>query len=288
MESLSEHERVQVVEMAQSGLEMVLHLLLYQSGLYPKSGYTATKYGGANFWVHRMPDVVSYIGDTLQTAVPALLSTSFNNNPNHKNTLSLVFLDAPSDKGGDETILLVPPNNERTNHDDDVVVPQEEYAFQLSSIRTDHSEPSGSNTNNTPKTKEEVDRMLCQLEKEMRDLILRVLNLSIPPTRMWSPRAYFKITLTLSSPNINATTTTNATINNDAGLESLDQSLQDGTWLPSEPPSPPPPIRVDDDDSQSIEEQPRKMVRPLTSMHVPTCGFRMQLLSFVPPRENNQ
>eukprot|EP00550_Attheya_septentrionalis_P000980 CAMPEP_0198293448 /NCGR_PEP_ID=MMETSP1449-20131203/17327_1 /TAXON_ID=420275 /ORGANISM="Attheya septentrionalis, Strain CCMP2084" /LENGTH=282 /DNA_ID=CAMNT_0043993037 /DNA_START=123 /DNA_END=968 /DNA_ORIENTATION=- len=282
MESLSEQQRVQVVEMAQSGLEMVLHLMLYQSGLYPKSGYMKTKYGGAHCWVHRMPDVVSYIGETLQTAVPALLSSSQNTTTtNHPTTLSLIFLDVPSDKGGDEPILSFPPNNGRTNNDDDIAVPQEEYAFQLSSMLTDHSEPSGSNTNNTPKTKEEVDQMLLQLEKKMRDLMIRILGLSIPPKRMWSPRAYFKITLTLSSPN---DATTNATINNDAGLESLDQSLQDGTWLPSEPP--PPPIQVDNE-SQSIEEQPRKMVRPLTSMRVPSCGFRVQLLSFVPPRENN-
>jgi hypothetical protein len=59
-------------------LETWCHQVLYARQVYPRDTFKATRFLGIACFANRHPGVVSYISDTVQEAVPALLSKSVN------------------------------------------------------------------------------------------------------------------------------------------------------------------------------------------------------------------
>jgi hypothetical protein len=129
-----------------AALETWAHQLLYTRCVYPKKTFGAARFLGVQCYVNRHPSVVSYIRQTVERAVPALLCGTADQ-------LSLVITcDQQEEESEDGTVLEV----------SEAVV--EEYALRISSI-------SG-------RTLEALDpQRVPQLERALRDLVLRVHSL---------------------------------------------------------------------------------------------------------------
>jgi hypothetical protein len=206
-------------------LETWAHQLLFQRHIYPRETFGPTRFLGVRCQACRHPGVVSYIADTVGVAVPALMTGA-----------------------ADVLSLVVTTTNEDSDHVDDdshiiVETVVETYSLKIVEMLRDWRDV-GSNV--------DIGTTMQELERAMRDLVLRVLSLESERASS-SDTVSFKLTLHLPEEN--------------RSCNELNHVFAEGTWFC--PPDEPAPSSASVFSSKSI--QPREWIRPLHRLSTPNC-----------------
>jgi hypothetical protein len=235
-----------------SALEATLHEILYTRFLYPRDAFAATRYLAVTCHACRHPGVVQYIRDTLIVAVPALISGFVDE-------LLLVFYDTEEARDGRKRDRVL----EKFVFSFDVeamvharlVFQQDEQFFKTTS--TAHDDESF-------KT---VAQRIQDVQRSMRDVLLKIISMDGTDLgrkrgqTVFTDTATFKICLHRSNVQSDMKRAKMT-------CEHLQQAMEKGLWIsPEECPC---------DISHEHVEQTK--TRPIRSIHVPSCGFKMQLV----------
>ena len=140
-------------------LEAWIHLLLYTRGVYPKETFGAIRFLGVKCYVNRHPGVVSYIDETVKLAVPAFL----------RGTADQLSLVITCSKEVEPTVAAMStPSDKSTPSTMEALAILEEYTLRLVGFRGD---------GNVEQAAGEEDGLNSQLERVLRDMVLRVQSL---------------------------------------------------------------------------------------------------------------
>jgi hypothetical protein len=93
-----------------AALEMFFHQLLYARRLYPKETFTSARFLGAQCKVNRHQDVVSYISEAVEVAIPALFDGVCNE-------VSLEIFDYGNSSLREKYVLRLSKKPSKTNYD---------------------------------------------------------------------------------------------------------------------------------------------------------------------------
>jgi hypothetical protein len=205
-------------------LETWAHQLLFQRHIYPRETFGPTRFLGIRCEACRHPGVVSYITDTVGVAVPALMTAAAD-------VLSLVVTttNEDSDRVDDDSHIIM-----------ETVV--ETYSLNVEMLRDWRDRDSN----------DDIGTTMLELERAMRDLVLRVLSLESERASS-SDTVSFKLTLHLPEEN--------------RSCNELNHVFAEGTWFC--PPDEPAPSSTPGYSSSSA--QPREWIRPLHRASTPNC-----------------
>jgi len=260
-------------------LETAIHELIYLRSLYPHDAFSPSRYNSIAVHACRHPDVVDYIFDTLNIAVPSIICGLIDK-------LYLVFYDEESN------------------------VVYERYSFEFDVISDMIEDMQYSNNNNisdgrnvqTSVSTKDVGLMIQELERSLRDVLLSIISLDGTDLgrkqgkRNFTDSTTFKICMHTKKLNNN---------NEDKEKESLNQrqeaysqrlsttssfescpalkdAIESGKWMRSDPDSYQ--LQTSSSSNNGIighnntETDCVTITRPLKSMNAPSCGLRMQVM----------
>jgi len=239
-----------------SFLEVLTHELLYTRSLYPHDAFSPTRHYGVACHACRHPGVVDYIFDTLKIAVPSIISGSVDG-------LYLLLYDEQTDE------LL------------------ERFAFEFQ--LEDTVKIIESHVQNATE-REELEGKVQQLERSLRDVLLKVVSLDGTELgrkrgqRQFTGSATFKLCLHTVQDNETAGSDNSQM----RACPELDEAMKEGAWFRSDSEScqfNSTPSIIDTGDGEygvDMNNSRGSLTRPLKSINVPSCGLRLELLMEFP------
>ena len=271
-----------------NALEAIIHEILYTVSLYPRDTFTATRYLGITCHACRHPGVVQYIHDALLVALPALIAGSVDE-------LVLILYD-------DDYVDTSTNANLSTNRIVASTRVLQRFVFYFQALnmiqagdifdKDQELYESGKvkyQSNQEENISKTVAQRIQDLERSLRDVLLKIISMDgfeqkriggHPPVA-FSDTTTFKLCLHRSQDWLKSfvgsteeggsmTTTTTTTTSAPTTCEALRNVLDQGTW-------------VNPEDSTCEIQRPggdeiQVKIRPLRSIHVPSCGLSMQLL----------
>ncbi|KAL7565019.1 hypothetical protein ACA910_020731 [Epithemia clementina (nom. ined.)] len=211
-------------------LEVWAHQILYVRRVYPQETFISTEYQGITTCrVCRHPEVVSYIHDTVQAAVPALL----------RGTATEIAL----------TIV------ERDSITETVAMEWEVYKLRMLNLDMslmEHTHSSSRNSNVPSKSD-----LLQQLERGLRNLILKVHGLPhghVTTANSSLDQLSFQITLKIAKE--------------DPSCTQLAEGFKTGTWNETSSPHNVQEQRKEEPLVDLVEDGPNKTARVLRPLHL--------------------
>jgi len=251
-------------DVLKEALGVCIHELLYIRKLYTSNLdkqsddansvlFAPLQYLDISVHAMRHPQVVLYIENFLNLAVPAFCSGMGDE-------IRLVFYNEDTDESIEEHVFKI----------DESLFKQ--HAASIVLFTKDH---------HTEAQKSEIHNRLVSLEREMRNLVLRIIRLdvrtssSLPSSQELPPNTNFKLILNI---------TERAAMESD-GHDVVSQAVKDGSWIQAE----------DNHHNHSVGDQPFNHLtqnrrghydddddrggnvssRPCKSVNVPSCGLQM-------------
>lgn len=158
-----------IVDVVTEMLGVAIHELLYVRRLYPSEVFESCRYLGMDVHAAQHPGIVSYISNFLRIATPALC-----------------------ERVADTLCLVIVSNKENTD--------LERYIFEFDTSLTANELTSGNmlvaSIDDEGSSSEMVQSRLVNLERNFRDLLLRIITLSADPRRsILQSDATFKLSL---------------------------------------------------------------------------------------------
>lgn len=244
-----------------SFLEVIVHEIIYTRTLYPRDAFSPTRHYGVACHACRHPDVVNYIFETLQVAVPGIVSGVIDG-------MHLVIYDTATDE-------LMERYSMEFQLDETF-----QAIIQFSSAA--HSE--GHDT----KEGREIEQKMQELERSLRDMLLKVVSLEGTnlgsSTRgkagfTFTDSTTFKLCLHSAKASEEESSPPSASNSSRNCLE-LDEAMKEGKWFRADSLScsfgdSSTPTMMDVDGTKSL-------TRPLKSINVHSCGLKAQLFMEFP------
>jgi hypothetical protein len=173
-----------------ASLEVWCHQILYTRHVYPREVFATNQFLGVRCFVCRHPAVASYITNTITVAAPAIRDGV-------SNEIIFSITDAIDDQNTDTEATS---SSDPTQKDD---IFQGTDASETYTIKvTNHT---GSNNFMIDEDNDnflKVNKVIQNLERSMRDLILRVLRFDTKNARnVWSDNVSFRISLHIPTEN---------------------------------------------------------------------------------------
>lgn len=247
-------------------LEVIFHELLYTRSLYPDDAFSRTRHYGVACHACRHPDVVDYIFETLQVAVPGIFSGAIDG-------LYLIIYDAET-----ENML-------------------ERYAFEFDLDDTVKITQSSVTVNAPGKDErgEELEVKIQELERSLRDVLLRIVSLDGTELgrkrgqRQFDDNSTFKLCLHAAQGNESNTSigaNSNENFTQQSQCTELEDAMRDGKWFRADSQSCCFMNTTNNEVGATDENNQGSLTRPLKNVDVPSCGLRMQLLMEIPKDDN--
>ena len=253
-------------------LETLTHELLYLRKLYPSEVFTSSRYCGV--MCHRClnPDVVRYVHKTLKVSVPAICS-------NETTRMYLIFYNSTTD-------ILIEQFLLEFDLDDTVQVPNWNVDEGDHTTRNNDSSSNGKESCKSPEL-EALDLKICGFKRSLRDVLLKVIvSLHGMPGIYLDKKnvgpdgdSTFKICLHLKG---------------DAQEQQeefplchqLETAINEGAWIRSDPNlyqcSNNFELSNTGNNNGRGDDGLVILTRPLKSICVPSCGFRLKVFMEVP------
>ena len=225
-------------------LETWSHQLLYMRQVYPQEVFTRTRFLSVRCYICRHPSVVAYISNTIKVAVPSLVQ-------NVANEIAFHITDERKRKKGNDTPDDVVEDFMETKKMESI----ELYKIRLS---YDNNLPNLNNSlANGSATPLDVNEIMNQLERAMRDMIIRVHSLE-SSNMSWTDSVSFQLYLHIPTEN--------------ESCPELNQAFTDGSWCES---------HTKQEKNETHDEQHYRygrVTRPLHHIqtHIGTFQFIMQ------------
>uniref|UniRef100_A0A7S2A333 HORMA domain-containing protein n=1 Tax=Trieres chinensis TaxID=1514140 RepID=A0A7S2A333_TRICV len=259
-------------------LEACVHEILYVRSVYPRDSFAPSRHLGVSCHASRHPGVVDYVYDALSVAVPSLVRGVADE-------IALVVMDA---RGGSEGGAGRTPSSSQSN----VERVLERYIFSfdvggMGQAASTLSEERGSGD------RSEIGRLVGDLERGMRDVLLRIIamdgaDLGTRRGRL-SGTTSFKLCLHVA-PDNNSDERGEERRGTDQDKErknvdspdiccaELDEAIKKGAWFRPDAQSCSFSSYGNFARDKITRKDPGGLTRPLKSVNVPSCGLRMQLL----------
>ena len=226
------HHMTGIVDVVTEMLGVAIHELLFVRQLYPIDVFESCRYLGIEVHAAQHPGIIDYVNNVLQVAVPALCEGTAD---------ALCF-------------VIVPGNSDASS---------ERYIFEFDTslapdeINSEHMLISSNDTAANSVNGQIVRSRLVDLERNFRDLILKIITLSADPRRIpLQNDTTFKLLIRKSKTNQSA----------DKGSEGiLQKEILSGRWIQSSPTT-----------SFDTNTGNTSVLRaPLKDMSIPLCGLNI-------------
>ena len=262
-----------------SFLECITHEIIYTRSLYPHDAFSPTRHYGISCHACRHPKVVEYIVESLSVAVPSVLNGVVDE-------IRLVFYD-------DETDEIFEVYSFRFQVDSIVQIQSgiTNVTHASNGFNSDKQKASFEAAPSELSEREELDIKIGELERGLRDVLLRIVSLDGTlmgrkrGTRQFPSSATFKICLharqdSYESSNSSSMTTTPTQENQKRQCPELEEALQNGTWF--RPDVSTCEFTKSDRNIAVVEvgtsvNECDTASRSLKSMNIPSCGIAMEV-----------
>lgn len=262
-----------------SFLECITHEIIYTRSLYPHDAFSSTRHYGVSCHACRHPKVVEYIVESLSVAVPSIINGVVDQ-------MKIIFYD-------DETDEIFEVYTFHFQVDSIVQIQREISNVSHASNGLDSSKKMASfETSSLEITeREELDIKVGELERGLRDVLLRIVSLDGTimgrkrGQRQFPSSATFKICLHATqdshdSSNFSLTTTPTQEPHKRQCPE-LEEALKNGAWFRPDTSTCEFTAKSDRNiavvESGTSENVSDTASRSLKSMNVPSCGVAMEL-----------
>jgi HORMA domain. len=241
-----------------SFIEVITHEILFTSSLYPFDAFSPTRHYGVTCHACRHPDVVDYIFETLKVAVPGIISGIVDE-------LCIILYDSETDK----------------------VLEKYTLEFELDETVNIAEMDSSTHHDQTVSERKVLDEVILNLERSLRDILLRISTLDGTDLgrkrgqKKFSSTATFKICV--HTKNLKGRHTTGSNASQDVGeYPELQGAIEEGKWSMADEEYSNFSRNSNNATMHNVNETNVKanefVMRPLKSVHVPSCGMNIQLL----------
>lgn len=262
-----------------SFLECIIHEILYTRSLYPNDAFSPTRFYGISCHACRHPQVVDYVVDSLHLAVASILSGV-------SDRMKLILYDDSTDE-----IFEIYKFQFKV---DEIVHIIQKKDSQMSTLDMNQRKIQSFESTAQPSEREELETKIGELERGMRDVLLKIVSLDGTTMgrkrgmKPFPPNATFKLCIQAVNGDLFSSSDTSNQQDIHHSHDSsgdrktcpeLEEALSNGKWFRPDPntcefsghPQQNSAVVVEMDEISATTS------RSLKSLHVPSCGISMEL-----------